>query len=84
MTVYRQLMEFNAQFGSSRQPAEWDMRALRLFARLKMPLPADDTHYRRALLKTCMRLHQVRTRRVGINNSKPYTRKSGEERTPSL
>lgn len=71
MEEYHQLLAFNTQLVSSRQPAEWGMRALQgSFARLKMPLPADDHLHRRILLTTCMRLHQVRTRLVGINQIK--------------
>jgi hypothetical protein len=44
------------------------MRAFQsAFARLKMPLPADDHRYRLMVLETCSRLHQLRTAHVGIN-----------------
>ncbi|ETO58682.1 hypothetical protein F444_22938 [Phytophthora nicotianae P1976] len=57
------LVEINRELVSARQAAEWGMRSLHgSFARLKLPLPADDGEYRAIVLETCARLHQVRTR----------------------
>ncbi|KAG6954606.1 hypothetical protein JG688_00012261 [Phytophthora aleatoria] len=54
--------------GSARQAAECGMRTLQgAFTRVKMPLPADDHKYRLDILTASMHLHQLRTRRVGIN-----------------
>ncbi|GLE03372.1 hypothetical protein PINS_up012262 [Pythium insidiosum] len=64
----QELMRFNSELVSARQAAEWGMRAFQgSFARLKMPLPADDHEYRYRILEICARLHQLRTVRVGIN-----------------
>ncbi|KAE9096748.1 hypothetical protein PF005_g7777 [Phytophthora fragariae] len=68
---YRELMNFNTQLVSARQAAEWGMRAFQgSFGRLKLPLPANDHAHRHKVLMTCLRLHQVRTRCVGINQIK--------------
>jgi hypothetical protein len=62
------LLQRNRAFVSARQEAEWGIRALQgSFARLKMPLPADEDEYRSVMIETCARPHQVRTRLVGIN-----------------
>jgi hypothetical protein len=37
------------------------------FARLRVPLDANDAPARAQLIETCLRLHNVRTRIVGIN-----------------
>ncbi|KAJ8101172.1 hypothetical protein POJ06DRAFT_90165 [Lipomyces tetrasporus] len=39
----------------------------RVIARLKMPLPADDNRYRRVIIETCCRIHQLRVRLLGIS-----------------
>ncbi|KAF8602993.1 hypothetical protein BDV93DRAFT_580586 [Ceratobasidium sp. AG-I] len=53
---------------SARQAAEWGMRAIQgAFARLRVPLDANDAVCRARLLEVCFRLHNVRTRMVGIN-----------------
>ncbi|KIY48375.1 hypothetical protein FISHEDRAFT_65761 [Fistulina hepatica ATCC 64428] len=53
---------------SFRQSAEWGMRAIQgSFGRLRIPLPIRNNHRRSNLLESCLRLHQLRTRRVGIN-----------------
>jgi hypothetical protein len=52
----------------ARQAVEWGMRALQgCFSRLYMPLDAHDAEGRARLLQTCMRLHNLRTEKVGIN-----------------
>ncbi|KAE8898163.1 hypothetical protein PF005_g14786 [Phytophthora fragariae] len=66
-----ELLSRNRELVSARQAVEWGMRSLQgSFARLKMPLPADDCEYRATLIEACARLHQVRTRLVGINQIK--------------
>lgn len=67
-----QRMRYSKEFGmelvSARQAAEWGMRAIQGgFSRLKLPMPAADPGYRREVLYLCCRLHQIRTRHVGIN-----------------
>ncbi|KAG8714382.1 hypothetical protein FRC08_011989 [Ceratobasidium sp. 394] len=53
---------------SARQAVEWGMRAIQgSFARLRMPLSATDKEGRGRLIETCLRLHNVRTSLVGIN-----------------
>ncbi|TDL21627.1 hypothetical protein BD410DRAFT_821302 [Rickenella mellea] len=61
-------MRFDRQLLSYRQTAEWGMRAIQgSFGRLRMPLQIGDAAGRGDLLEICMRLHNVRTRLVGIN-----------------
>ncbi|KAF9484657.1 hypothetical protein BDN70DRAFT_825117 [Pholiota conissans] len=51
-----------------RQTAEWGMRSIQgSFGRLRLPLPIDDSDFRANLLETCFRLHNLRTRKIGIN-----------------
>ncbi|ETP31755.1 hypothetical protein F442_19405 [Phytophthora nicotianae P10297] len=74
------LLEINRELVSARQAAEWGMRSLHgSFARLKLPLPADDGEYRAIVLETCARLHQVRTRRMGINQIKTVYEKTWQD-----
>ncbi|KAG8686750.1 hypothetical protein FRC11_008428 [Ceratobasidium sp. 423] len=52
----------------ARQAVEWGMRALQgCFSRLYMPLDTHNAEGRARLLQTCMRLHNLRTERVEIN-----------------
>ncbi|TDL21495.1 hypothetical protein BD410DRAFT_749630 [Rickenella mellea] len=61
-------MRYDRQLLSYRQTAEWGMRAIQgSFGRLRVPLPIEDAAARGDLLEICMRLHNVRTRLVGIN-----------------
>ena len=63
-------LNFNRQLVSHRQSAEWGMRALEGgFGRLRVPLPIGDTQFRQDLLEICIRLHNVRVRCVGINET---------------
>jgi len=60
--------EFNRQLVSCRQVAEWGMRALQsCFGRLRLPLDVNDAEQRRLVITLCLRLHNIRTRIVGIN-----------------
>ncbi|KAG8716903.1 hypothetical protein FRC08_008564 [Ceratobasidium sp. 394] len=53
---------------SARQAVEWGMRAIQgSFGRLRLPLDANNALWRGVILETCMRLHNVRTSQVGIN-----------------
>ncbi|KAI0344497.1 hypothetical protein BDW22DRAFT_1391232 [Trametopsis cervina] len=62
------VLYFDRQLLSYRQTAEWGMRTLQgSFGRLRLPLNAEDKHGRSELLEVCMRLSNVRTLRVGIN-----------------
>jgi hypothetical protein len=61
-------LEFNRQLLSFRQTAEWGNRALQgSFGRLRVPLDANDPEARGNLIEICIRLHNLRTRMVGIN-----------------
>ncbi|QRW07061.1 DDE superfamily endonuclease [Ceratobasidium sp. AG-Ba] len=60
--------EYSAVVTSARQAVEWGMRAVQgSFARLRIPLSANDSHGRQLLIESCLRLHNLRTTRVGIN-----------------
>ncbi|KIY49753.1 hypothetical protein FISHEDRAFT_65168 [Fistulina hepatica ATCC 64428] len=64
----QEALAFNRELTSYRQTAEWGMRAIQgSFGRLRVPLPIKDQHRRADLLEVCLRIHQLRTRRVGIN-----------------
>lgn len=61
-------LAFNRQLLSYRQSAEWGMRAIQgSFGRLRIPLDISRAEDRAHLLETCIRLHNFRTRVVGIN-----------------
>lgn len=63
-----QRLAYDRELLSYRQTAEWGMRAVQgVFGRLRIPLEANDDEGRANLLETCMRLANVRTKRVGIN-----------------
>jgi len=56
---------------SYRQTAEWGMRELQgSFGRLRIPLGVEDMDRRADLIESCFRLHNLRTRLVGINQIK--------------
>ena len=58
------------QLVSSRQSAEWGMRIIQgCWSRLHLPLPVDN-HKRQQILTCCIALHNLRTRRVGLNQIK--------------
>ena len=51
-----------------RQSAEWGMRALQAsFPRLKDRFIYEENGERRLMMKMCILLHNLRARRVGIN-----------------
>jgi hypothetical protein len=59
---------YDRQLLSYRQTAEWGMRSMQgSFGRLRVPLEINHKGRRGNLLETCVRLHNLRTRRVGIN-----------------
>lgn len=65
------LLAVDRQLVSYRQTAEWGMRALQgSFGRLRMPLEVSNSHRRGDLIETCIRLHNLRTDVVGINQIK--------------
>lgn len=61
-------MAFDRQLLSYRQTAEWGNRSLQgSFGRLRVPLEIKHTARRANLLETVTRLHNLRARRVGLN-----------------
>ncbi|KNE92026.1 hypothetical protein PSTG_14559 [Puccinia striiformis f. sp. tritici PST-78] len=67
---YARLKVLNDSLVSARQAAEWGMRSIQgSFARLKLPLPAEDNEYQADLLQLVCGLHQIRCRLVGINQT---------------
>ncbi|QRV77090.1 DDE superfamily endonuclease [Ceratobasidium sp. AG-Ba] len=61
-------IRYSNSITSARQAVEWGMRAIQgAFGRLKMPLDANDTKWRQLVIETCLRMHNVRTRTVEIN-----------------
>ncbi|KIY47575.1 hypothetical protein FISHEDRAFT_45080 [Fistulina hepatica ATCC 64428] len=65
---YHKLVAEDRELVGFRQSAEWGMRAIQgSFGRLRIPLPIQNAHRRSSMLESCLRLHQVRVRKVGIN-----------------
>lgn len=61
-------MAFNRELLSYRQTAEWGMRGLQGgFGRLRVPLEIANKESRGDLIEICVRLHNLRAIRVGIN-----------------
>jgi hypothetical protein len=64
-------MVFDHQLLSYRQTAEWGNRGLQgSFGRLRIPLDVKDKERRGNLLETCVRAHNLRANRVGLNQSR--------------
>lgn len=64
----QRIEDYDRQLLSFRQSAEWGMRALQgSFGRLRMPLEVNNAEQRGDLLETCVRLQNLRTELVGIN-----------------
>ncbi|RPA77984.1 hypothetical protein BJ508DRAFT_203240 [Ascobolus immersus RN42] len=65
------LVRFFEKLVSARQAAEWGMHALQgPFGRLKIPMSSNDDEFRGLVLDICCRLHNLRTRCVGVNQIK--------------
>ncbi|KAA1473663.1 hypothetical protein DENSPDRAFT_780286 [Dentipellis sp. KUC8613] len=61
-------LAFDREILSYRQTAEWGMRALQgSFGRLRVPLNISHIPKRADILELCLRLHNLRTLKVGIN-----------------
>ena len=78
-------LRFSRSVLAYRQTAEWGMRALQGgFGRLRIPLAAEYMDQRADMIETCFRLHNLRTRLVGINQIKnvyvPVWRQGSGER----
>ncbi|KAI7943600.1 hypothetical protein MJO28_011128 [Puccinia striiformis f. sp. tritici] len=77
---FARLKMLNDELVSARQAAEWGMRSIQgSFGRLKLPLPASDHQYRADLLLVVCRLHQLRCRMVGINQTASVYRSVWDE-----
>ena len=62
------ILQLSRSVLSYRQTAEWGMRELQgSFGRLRIPLEAGNMERRADLIESCFRLHNLRTRLVGIN-----------------
>ena len=71
LTQRKQMLQLSRSILSYRQTAEWGMRELQgSFGWLRIPLPAEDMEKRADLIESCFRLHNLRTRLVGINQIK--------------
>lgn len=61
-------LRFNRELLSYRQTAEWGMRIMQgSFGRLHVPLPIEDAAQRRELIETCVRMFNLRSNCVNIN-----------------
>jgi hypothetical protein len=61
-------MAFNHELLSYQQTAEWGMQGLQgAFVRLHVPLDVLDKEVQGDLIKTCVCLHNLCAKRVGIN-----------------
>ncbi|KAJ8582170.1 hypothetical protein M405DRAFT_922049, partial [Rhizopogon salebrosus TDB-379] len=61
-------MAFNRELLSYRQTAEWGMWGIQgAFGRLRVPLDVNNQEARSNLIEVCLRLHNLRAIRVGIN-----------------
>ena len=68
ITERRHVEQFDRQLLSFRQSAEWGMRSLQgSFGRLRVPLEVTYGDRHGDLLEICVRLQNLRTRLVGIN-----------------
>jgi len=75
------VMAYSRAILSYRQTAEWGMREIQgRFGRLRMPLEIGDNDGRANLIETCFRLHNLRTRRVGINHVYAPVQDEGDDR----
>jgi hypothetical protein len=69
-TEFAWLKVFNDQLVSAWQAAEWGMRSMQgSFSRLKLPMPADNHAFQAEVLELAVRIHQIRCRLVGINQT---------------
>lgn len=65
----KSILQLSRSILSYRQTAEWGMRDLQgSFGRLRIPLEVEDVEKRADLIESCFRLHNLRTRLVGINH----------------
>jgi hypothetical protein len=79
-----QALAFDRQLLSFRQTAEWGNRMLQqVFGRLRIPLTLNYRRSRGTILECCIRLCNLRTNRVGLNQIctvyMPIWRGGGEE-----
>ena len=61
--------EMQFLLSSARQTVEWGMRVIQgTFQRLHIPLKSSDTQYNYILIRLCLHLSNMRTRRMGVFN----------------
>ncbi|KAG8711925.1 hypothetical protein FRC08_015248 [Ceratobasidium sp. 394] len=64
----RQAIKYSNAITVARQAVEWGMRAIQgAFGRLRIPLDANNSAWRSVVIETCLRMHNLRTRTVEIN-----------------
>ena len=69
-TAFSWLKVFNNQLVSAWKAAEWGMRSLQgSFARLKLPMPANNHAFQAEVLELAVRVHQLRCQLVGRNQT---------------
>jgi hypothetical protein len=62
------IVNFNCALLSYQQTAKWGMRALQsAYSHLQAPLDANSSKHQLRILKACVRLHNLRTTWIGIN-----------------
>ena len=70
-TQRKRVFQLSRSVLSYRQTAEWGMQELQgSFGRLQIPLEIEDMERRADIIESCFRLHNLRTRLVGINQIK--------------
>src|SRR5581483_8006991 len=61
--------EMQSLLSSARQTVEWGMRVIQgTFQRLHVPLKSWDTRYNYVVIRLCLHLCNIRTRRMGMFN----------------
>jgi len=80
VTEINERMAFNREVLSYRQTAEWGMRGIQgALGRLHVPLEIANKDSRGDLIKICIRLHNLRAIRVGINQIRSVYLKCWQE-----
>jgi hypothetical protein len=82
--VRTETLAYDRQLLSFRQTAEWGNGILqKVFGRLRVPLPINNESRRAFILENCVRLCNLRTRRVGLNQIRtvymPIWKDNGQE-----
>ena len=62
------LLAYQRALVSARQAVEWGMRQIQgAFGILRIPMECNDHDRRAMIIRVCLRLHQLRTRMIGLN-----------------